>query len=65
MCSSDLLEEFDAVLKAVHESGALEAAREAARAEAGLARDALSGLPDSQYKNALIELADFAVARSH
>lgn len=59
------LEEFDAVLKAVHESGALEAAREAARAEAGLARDALSGLPDSQYKNALIELADFAVARSH
>ncbi len=59
------LEEFDAVLKAVHESGALEAAREAARAEAGLARDALSGLPDSQYKNALIELADFAVARSY
>ncbi len=59
------LEEFDAVLKAVHESGALDAAREAARHEAALARNALAGLPASVYKTALEELADFAVARSH
>ena len=59
------LEEFDAVLKTVHESGALDAARDAARNEAALARNALVDLPDSIYKQALEDLADFAVARCH
>ena len=59
------LEEFDAVLKTVHESGALDAARAAARNEAALAHKALAELPDSNYKQALEDLADFAVARCH
>lgn len=59
------LEEFDAVLKAVHESGALEMARAAAQREALLARAALADLPATPFKQALEELADFAVARSH
>lgn len=59
------LEEFDAVLNAVHDSGALEMARAAAQREALLARQALKDLPDSNFKQALEELADFAVTRSH
>ena len=59
------LEEFDAVLHAVHDSGALEMARAAAQREALLARQALKDLPDSNFKQALEELADFAVTRSH
>jgi octaprenyl-diphosphate synthase len=59
------LEEFDAVLKAVHDSGALDAARDAARHEAALARNALQDVPESRYKQALLELAEFAVARTH
>ena len=59
------LEAFDAILKAVRESGALDAARAAALHEASLARAALADLPNSIFKEALEELADFAVARSH
>lgn len=54
---------FTEVLAAVRTTGALEAAREHARAEAMIAIDAIAQLPSSVYKNALIELSTFSVSR--
>ena len=54
---------FADVMAAVKATGALEAARTHARAEAQLAIDAIVQLPPSIYKNALIELPTFAVSR--
>jgi octaprenyl-diphosphate synthase len=58
-------DDFAAILAAIHESGALDEARRHARAEAQMAIDALSALPASNFKDALLELSDFAVARNH
>jgi len=56
-------EEFAAILEAIHATGALDYTRECARKEAQLAADALACLPDSVYKDALLELCGFAVDR--
>jgi len=56
-------DDFPNVLVAVRASGALDAAREHARSEARRAIDALLPLPASIFKDSLLELADFAVAR--
>lgn len=56
-------EMFPEVLAAVKASGALEAARTHAQAEAQIAVDAIAQLPASIYKNALIELPAFSVVR--
>jgi octaprenyl-diphosphate synthase len=56
--------EFETVLKAIHETGALNYTREQARREIDIAKTALNALPDSNHKSALIQLADFAVDRS-
>jgi octaprenyl-diphosphate synthase len=56
-------EMFPEVLAAVKGSGALEAARSHAHAEAQIAVDAIAQLPASIYKNALIELPAFSVVR--
>ena len=58
-------DEFDAVLAAVRETGALEETRRYAEAESAAAQKALECLPASQYKESLIELSSFAVARRH
>ncbi len=58
-------DEFEAVLAAVHATGALDEARRYAEAEAAAATAALALLPDSQYKDSLLELSAFAVARRH
>jgi octaprenyl-diphosphate synthase len=58
-------EEFPAVLSAIRHSGALDHTRKCARQSADLAQNAISNLPDSLYKACLLELADFAVNRSH
>jgi len=63
--SSGGLAELDGVLAAIRGSGALEYTRRQAQAEADAARDALSVIPDSQYRDSLIQLASFAVTRSH
>ena len=55
---------FPAVLAAIRQSGALAHARERAQEEADQAIAALNGLPASQYKDCLLKLALFAVARS-
>ena len=56
-------EAFPEVIKAVKETGALDAALCVAAAEADQARRAISNVPDSQFLDALLQLASFAVAR--
>ncbi len=55
---------FAEVLAAVRGSGALDAARRHGEAEAGMAKAALAVLPDSKFRETLLQLADFAVQRS-
>ncbi len=56
-------ESFPQVLAAVRASGALDAARQHAQAEADRATAAVASLPPSKFKDSLLELAAFAVAR--
>ncbi len=56
---------FPQVHQAIMDTGALDATREFARREAGLAMAELVDLPASQFKDRLLELPDFAVARDH
>ena len=58
-------DDFAAVLVAIQSSGALEKTRRYAEAEATLAIDAISTLPPSNFKEALLQLSDFAVRRKH
>lgn len=58
-------DDFGAVLEAIRSSGALEHARAQAAKEAGLAREAIQCLGDSNYKKALLQLTLFAVERNH
>jgi octaprenyl-diphosphate synthase len=58
-------EELSAVLDAIRDTGALDYAREQARTESIAAIEALALLPNSKYRDYLIQLADFAVTRSY
>ena len=58
-------DDFESILMAIHQTGALEEARRHARAEAQLAIDAIDVLPPSIFKEALLQLSDFAVVRNH
>ncbi|MBN8501268.1 MAG: octaprenyl diphosphate synthase [Sphingomonadales bacterium] len=58
-------ERFPEVLAAVRSCGALERSCEVAANEAAIAREAISLLPDTNYKKALIQLSVFAVERNH
>jgi len=58
-------DDFAAVLAAIQATGALDETRRHAQAEAKLAIDAISVLPPSIFKDALLQLSDFAVARNH
>ena len=58
-------DEFEAVLAAIESTGALEYSRSRASEEAKTARDALTPLPNSNYKQCLLELATFAVERDY
>ena len=57
-------DDFQAVLAAIRATGALEHAKKQAKAEADLAANAIFALPASPYKDSLLELPLFAVARS-
>lgn len=57
-------EAFPAVLAAIRATGALDYAKRQAEAEAALAASSIDALPASQYKDSLLELSLFAVARS-
>ncbi len=58
-------DDFPAVLEAIRANGAIEATRKVAEAEAQLALEALEALPASVFKESLIELSKFAVARKY
>ncbi len=58
-------DDFPAVLEAIRATGAIEATRKVAEAEAELALNALDALPASIFKDSLIELSKFAVARKY
>jgi len=55
--------DFDAVARAIQETGALEHASQCAVAEAALARQAIEILPDSPARQALIDFCAFAIER--
>jgi octaprenyl-diphosphate synthase len=59
------LEQLPEVIAAVKGCGALDYVRTLAKWEADTACEAISQLPDSKYRTALLELAGFAVSRSH
>ncbi|MCE5182187.1 MAG: octaprenyl diphosphate synthase [Betaproteobacteria bacterium] len=59
------LDELDAVMAAIRETGALDYVKNRAQAEAQAACDAIAHLPHSKYKQSLLQLADFAVTRSY
>ena len=56
---------FDAVLAAVTSSGALDYTRREAETAARRASAAIADLPDSLYKESLLQLCRFAVDRNH
>jgi octaprenyl-diphosphate synthase len=57
-------ERLNEIVDIVRATGALEATREAARAEAKLARDCLKLLPDSKWRESLLDFAARSVERS-
>jgi octaprenyl-diphosphate synthase len=59
------LADFTQVLDAIHATGALQYAAEQAQREADFACAAIQHLPDSHYKQTLLELAAFSVTRNH
>jgi octaprenyl-diphosphate synthase len=58
-------DDFEPVMQAVNETGALEYAREYARQEAAAACRGLEKLPPSPYRDSLYALAEFSVARKY
>ncbi len=56
---------FEAVFHAVCNSGALDYTHQMAKQEAEAAVKAITRLPDSQYKQSLIELSSFSVERDY
>jgi len=58
-------EQFDAISAAIRRTGALEYARDRARGEAAAAAAALSHLPISQYRDALLYLSTYSIERNH
>jgi len=59
------LADLDGVLAAIRRSGALDYTRRQAEAEAQSARAALDAISPTQYRDSLIQLASFAVTRTH
>jgi octaprenyl-diphosphate synthase len=54
---------FDEIMAAIHRTGALEYARERARAESKTAADAVAGLPPSPYRDALLYFTTYSIER--
>jgi octaprenyl-diphosphate synthase len=58
------LDQIEFVMQAIGASDAIAYTQQLARDEAALAKQALAALPDSPYRQALADLADFSVARA-
>lgn len=59
------LDDLDRVLAAIRRSGALDYTRRQAETEARAAEAALDSIPATQYRDFLLQLARFAVTRTH
>jgi octaprenyl-diphosphate synthase len=59
------LDQIDYVMRIIGESGAITYTQQLAKAEAEQAKKSLASLPDSAYRQALADLADFSVARTN
>jgi octaprenyl-diphosphate synthase len=59
------LNELQHVIAAIHRTGALDYTRRQAEAEARTASTALEALPNSKYRESLLQLASFAVTRNY
>jgi octaprenyl-diphosphate synthase len=59
------LQDFEHIGRIIESAGGLAYTARLARREASLAIEALAGIPDSAYRQALGALADFAVTRTH
>ena len=59
----DGLDRLDDIQAVVESTGALEYTSARAREAADMAINALTGVPESEYKQAMIAIADFAVKR--
>ena len=59
------LRDFGEVMQTIHETGALGYVRDQAQAAADSASAALGSLPNSKYRDCLLELATFAVTRNY
>lgn len=57
------LQQLDAIQAIIESTGALTYTEKRAHEAADIAIEALSGIPDSEYKQALISIAEFAVKR--
>jgi octaprenyl-diphosphate synthase len=56
---------FDEILAAITGSGALDYTKQQAELAAQRAASSIAGLPDSQFKDSLLQLSAFAVDRNH
>lgn len=59
------LSDFSEVVATIQATGALDYATRQAKHEVDIATQAIAHLPDTQYKQTLLELAAFSVARNH
>lgn len=59
------IENLDAVLEVIQTTGALNYARQCAQAEIKIATSAIELLPNSEYKECLLQLVDFSVTRNY
>jgi octaprenyl-diphosphate synthase len=58
-------DDLSEVIEAIRSTGALDYAREQARRQARAACQAVEGLPNSTYRDYLLQLADFAATRTY
>ncbi len=66
----DIIENGDAtampeVLNAIEQAGSLQYSLDQAQQHAQLAKQALNDVPDSEWKQALLALADYSISRTH
>ncbi|OGI58533.1 MAG: hypothetical protein A2V58_04595 [Candidatus Muproteobacteria bacterium RBG_19FT_COMBO_61_10] len=59
------LDQISAVVAAIESTGSIAYTAHQAEAEAGLAKEALAVLPETPFKQALLDLAHFSVHRNH
>jgi len=62
---SGRIERLDEINQIINATGALQYTLDQAQSESTAAKNAIAGLEDSEYRQALMFLADYAVARTY